>query len=108
MIRWPWLLLTVVVLIGLLVVCVVSGENRLEAIRQQEDASIRRVAQAQQELEKLQDELEMMNMPEYIKTLAREYDYIMPGELRFEITNPELLSNYTEEELQVYMDEKKK
>ena len=47
-----------------------------------------------------------MGTSSYIESRAREdYAFLKPGELRFEVINPEVLEGYTREELQILMDE---
>ena len=42
----------------------------------------------------------------YIESKARsDYAFLKPGELRFEIVNPEVLEGYTRDEMQILMDE---
>lgn len=38
-----------------------------------------------------QQELAVKEDPNYIRTKAREYGYLMPGEMRFVVVNPEVL-----------------
>lgn len=105
-IRWPWLVLGFLALLSLLVVCVVNGERSLESMEAQAYHSAELLAQTQAKMDDLQEQKELVNTTGYVKALARQYDFIMPGELCFEIANAEQLSNYTEAEIQVYMDEK--
>lgn len=45
----------------------------------------------------------------YVEHIARStLDYMMPGEMRFEVRNSEMLGNYTEAEVQIINDEKAK
>lgn len=51
-------------------------------------------------------EMETVGTNAYIENSARmNYSYVQKGEIRFEFTNPEALSAYTEKELQILMDE---
>lgn len=54
----------------------------------------------------LNAELSSVGTNEYISASARNnYSYVQKGEIRFEITNPEALYAYTEQELQNLMNE---
>jgi DNA-binding response OmpR family regulator len=54
----------------------------------------------------LTTELSQVGSTSYIESRARtDYSFLKPGELRFEIVNPECLEGYTEAELRILMQE---
>ena len=54
----------------------------------------------------LQQRVDDIGSRSYIESRARaDLNYLKPGEIRFEVVNPELLDGYTEEELQIIIDE---
>ena len=64
------------------------------------------LSRKEEELQTLKAELRDVGSMGYIETRARaELSYLKPGEVRFEITNPELLDSYTESEWQILLDE---
>lgn len=90
-------LITVAIVAITLVVCAVLVINRLNGdIRAME----RKAKDAELELRKVQQlqgeittELANMDKESYIIAKARELDYLMPGELRFVVVNPEALTD---------------
>ena len=64
------------------------------------------LSRKEEELQALKLELRNVGSMGYIETRARtELGYLKPGELRFEVTNPELLDSYTETEWQILLQE---
>lgn len=60
----------------------------------------------EQEVAALRSELERVGTDGYVENEARtRYDYVRSGEIRFEFSDPGMLSNYTESEWDVIMDE---
>ncbi len=60
----------------------------------------------EEEYKNLNSELSIIGTEDYIMTSAvKEYDYVQKDAISFEYTNPEALYAYTEEELQILMDE---
>ena len=97
--------------IGLVLVAVIAlvgwritDDNRAlqrlteEASSLQQDVFDRKI-----ELDDLRGRLEKVGSAEQLESNARELDFISPGEIRYEITNPELLKYYTEEECMEYL-----
>ena len=67
-----------------------------------------RVKKTQLEAEnsRLNQQLNLVGTDEYIMSSAvRDYSYVKKDAIRFEFTNPEALYAYSEEELQILMDE---
>lgn len=85
------------VMVGAFVIaaCGLMILNRLDGeIAVQQDINtetrLRQVAASAQQ-SNYQRELAMMNDPSYIRSMAREMGYMMPGEIRFVVVNPEVL-----------------
>lgn len=105
-IRWPWVIAMLVTLSTVFVLCIMISQQNLEAIEAQEEASYRELLLAQDVITDLNLQLKQVGSNSYIENAARQhYDYLMPGELRFEISNPGRLDGYTEEEFQMRMEE---
>ena len=65
-----------------------------------------RKTQLEEEYKSLNRQLNVVGTDEYIMSSAvRDYSYVKKDAIRFEFTNPEALYAYSEEELQVLMDE---
>jgi hypothetical protein len=62
--------------------------------------------QLEEEYKRLTNQLGEVGTDEYILSSAvKDYSYVRQDAIRFEFTNPEALYAYTEEELQILMDE---
>ena len=60
----------------------------------------------EEDFKRLNKELNVVGTDEYIMSSAvRDYSYVKKDAIRFEFTNPEVLYAYSEEELQILMDE---
>ena len=60
----------------------------------------------EEEFKSLNKQLNVVGTDEYIMSSAvRDYSYVKKDAIRFEFTNPEVLYAYSEEELQILMDE---
>ena len=60
----------------------------------------------EEEFKSLNKQLNVVGTDEYIMSRAvRDYSYVKKDAIRFEFTNPEVLYAYSEEELQILMDE---
>ena len=65
-----------------------------------------KLTQLEEENKKLNSKLNNVGTEEYIMSSAvRDYSYVKKDAIRFEFTNPEALYAYSEEELQILMDE---
>lgn len=91
-------LVFLVALIGVL-----SSGNAMQAqYEQQQQAYVL----MEQQVAELRNELARVGTDGYVENEARtRYDYVRSGEIRFEFSNPQLLSYYTEEEMEIIMDE---
>lgn len=64
------------------------------------------LTQLEEENKNLTSRLNNVGTDEYIMSSAvRDYSYVRKDAIRFEFTNPEALYAYTDEELQILMDE---
>ena len=98
------LILGVMLLIFLVLHSVLRGTVNEKA----EDEKILRVKKTklEEEFKRLNRELNVVGTDEYIMSSAvKDYSYVKKDAIRFEFTNPEVLYAYTEEELQILMDE---
>ena len=60
----------------------------------------------EEEYKTLSNQLNVVGTEEYIMSSAvKDYSYVKKNAIRFEFTNPEVLYAYTEDELQILMDE---
>ena len=58
------------------------------------------------DLVELTTELAQVGSSSYIESRARtDYAFLKPGEIRFEVVNPDALEGYTEEEMKILMQE---
>ena len=65
-----------------------------------------RKTRLEEEFKSLNKQLNVVGTDEYIMSSAvRDYSYVKKDAIRFEFTNPEALYAYSEEELQILMDE---
>ena len=81
--------------------------------RQAYDQAAAQETALQQTLTRLQNDqlsltgqIKEIGTSSYIESKARsDYAFLKPGELRFEIVNPEVLEGYTRDEMKIVMDE---
>lgn len=98
MIAGAFFLVFVVALCGVL-----SSRSAMEAQYAQQQQGI---VLMEQDVAALRSELERVGTDGYVENEARtRYDYVRSGEIRFEFSDPEMLSHYTEEEMEIIMDE---
>ena len=65
-----------------------------------------RKTKLEEEFKTLNRQLNVVGTDEYIMSSAvKDYSYVKRDAIRFEFTNPEVLYAYSEEELQILMDE---
>lgn len=93
-----FLLVFVVALSGVL-----ASRRAMEEQYQQQQ---QRIVVMEQEVAALRSELDRVGTDGYVENEARtRYDYVRNGEIRFEFSDPGMLSNYTESEWEIIMDE---
>ena len=104
--RWRYLVIALLIILLLFSLA-------MHSIRQDRAAMLDRQTQASRELILAQDaynaltvELQQVGSSSYIENVARQYySFLKPGELRFEISNPENLYGYTDEEMKILQQE---
>lgn len=105
-IRWQALVLASVVILGLFVWAFWRNSQDLEVETSRQAALQRTLTLLQNEQLQLTEQLAQVGTSSYIEYRAREdYAFLKPGELRFEIVNEECLESYTEEEMNILMQE---
>ena len=98
------LILGIMLLIFLVLHSVLRGTVNEKA----EEEKLLRVKKTklEEEFKSLNRELNVIGTDEYIMSSAvKDYSYVKNDAIRFEFTNPEVLYAYSEEELQILMDE---
>lgn len=84
------------------------GEEQLAAYRDLEAEMKVKLSDAGEMESQLRAKLVNLSDPNTVDAATRvAFDFAQPGELRFEIENSQLLDNYTHEEWQILMDERK-
>jgi len=83
---------------------IMKGDLRRKA--EQETTLKLLLTQLQEEEKDLKAQLSIVGTTDYIVSSAREnYSYVRMDDIRFEFTNPEALYAYTDQELQILVDE---
>lgn len=105
-ISWPVVIAVAVVLAVAFGVVVISGERELGVLEAQAVSAHQDLILAQETITALNLELKQVGSSSYVENAARKYySYLKPGELRFEISNPDCLKGYTEQEMQLRVAE---
>ena len=94
--------------IMLLILLVLHSVLRGTVNEKAEEEKLLRVKKTklEEEFKSLNRQLNVVGTDEYIMSSAvRDYSYVKKNAIRFEFTNPEVLYAYSEEELQILMDE---
>lgn len=105
-VRWQAFALVCVVLLALFGWAFWRNRQDMQAVNNQQAALQRTLTRLQNDQVALSSELEQVGTSSYIENRAREdYSFLKPGELRFEIVNPECLEGYTEAEMKILMQE---
>lgn len=105
-IRWQAFALVCAVLVALFGWAFWRNRQDLASAANQEAALQRTLTRLQNDQIVLSGELAEVGTSSYIENRARtDYSFLKPGELRFEIVNPECLEGYTEAELRILMQE---
>ena len=92
----------------LLIFLVLHSALRGTVNEKAEEEKILRVKKTklEEEFKRLNRELNVVGTDEYIMSSAvKDYSYVKKDAIRFEFTNPEALYAYTDDELQILMDE---
>jgi len=105
-IRWQALVLVGLVIIGAFVWAFSVNRQDLQETETREASLQRTLARLQNNQLTLTAELRQIGSNSYIENRARtDFAFLKPGELRFEVVNPEALEGYTAEEMQILMEE---
>lgn len=105
-IRWQAFALVCAVCVALFGWAFWRNHQDLQTATNQESALQRTLTRLQNSQLSLTSELAQVGTNSYIENRARtDYSFLKPGELRFEIVNPECLEGYTESELLILMQE---
>lgn len=87
--RWTKLALICVAALAAFLVAVHQVNGRLEELQAREATLTSQLSQLQRQNEALSNEIAQVGTESYIEDRARsDYQYVKPGELRFEIVNP--------------------
>ena len=106
--QWSWLM--VIIILMLLATVFAFAMNRNDALRRQDrsEESTQQyiLSRKEEELISLRAKLEDVGSKSYIENHARgDLSYLKPGEVRYTVTNPELLDSYTADEWQIILNE---
>lgn len=105
-IRWKAMIVFCVLIVAVFGFAFHANTVDMRTAQEQEAALQQTLNRLQNDQLTLTGQIKQVGTSSYIETRAREdYAFLKPGELRFEIVNPEVLEGYTTEELQILMDE---
>lgn len=100
-----FLLILGIVLIVFLILHSVLKNSANEQRQKQQELRVQ-LTRLEEENKELLSKLNMAGTDEYIMANAvKKYSYVKKDAIRFEYTNPEAIYAYTDEELQILMDE---
>lgn len=106
--RWRYLVIALLILLLAFAFAMHGIQRDRAAILDQQTQVNRELLLAQEAYNALSSELQQVGSSSYIENVARQYyAFLKPGELRFEISNPEDLNGYTEEEMKILQQEVK-
>lgn len=106
--RWRYLVIALLVILLAFTLAMRGIQRDKAAIVDQQTQASRELILAQDAYNALTVELQQVGSSSYIENVARQYySFLKPGELRFEISNPEDLNGYTYEEIQILQQERK-
>ena len=106
--RWRYLVIALLVIL-LAFTFAMHGIRKDRAVMlDQQTQTSKELILAQEAYNALYAELQQVGSSSYIENVARQYyAFLKPGELRFEISNPDDLNGYTYEEMQILQQERK-
>lgn len=106
--RWRYLIVALLAIFLVFFFVMRGIRADRDIVVEQNTQAARSLLLAQEEYDKLSAELAQVGSSSYIENIARQnYSFLKPGELRFEISNPEALNGYTYEEMQILQTERK-
>ena len=104
--RWRYLVIALLVILLLFSLAMNSLRRDRVAVMDQQTQVSRELILAQDQYNALTLELQQVGSSSYIESVARQYySFLKPGELRFEISTPDDLYGYTEEEMKILQQE---
>lgn len=107
-IRWPVLALAAVVLLIGFFFLMGQTQGEIDRLLAQEAELVAQRDKLDDVYAELKAQLRLVGSDGFVETEARKnYEFINQGEVCFEFTNADLLDNYTEEEVQIIMEEKR-
>ncbi|MBR4577958.1 MAG: hypothetical protein IKO25_12270 [Clostridia bacterium] len=99
-------LIILALILAVFLVLHLTMKGDLSRKAEQENAMKIALARLQEEEKDLKAQLSIVGTEDFIVSSAREnYSYISRDDIRFEFSNPEVLSAYTEAELRILVDE---
>ena len=105
-IRWRAMAVVCAVLVAAFGWAFWRNRQDLAAVQAQEASLQASFARLQKSQLELTTELAQVGSSSYIESRARtDYAFLKPGEIRFEVVNPDALEGYTEDELKILMQE---
>ena len=105
-IRWRAMAVVCAVLVAAFGWAFWRNRQDLAAVQAQEASLQASFARLQKSQLELTTELAQVGSSSYIESRAHtDYAFLKPGEIRFEVVNPDALEGYTEEELKILMQE---
>lgn len=106
--RWRYLIIALFIVLLTFTLAMRGISRDRAAILDLQMQTSRELILAQEAYNALAAELQQVGSSSYIENVARQhYAFLKPGELRFEISNPEDLNGYTYEEMQILQKERK-
>lgn len=100
-----FLLILVIVLTVFFIFHMILKSSADEQRQKQQELRVR-LTRLEEENKELLNKLNMAGTDEYIMANAvRKYSYVKKDAIRFEYTNPEAIYAYTDQEMQILMDE---
>ena len=88
-------------------VAIIGVMSSRSAMNEQLAQQQQRIVAMEQQVAELRNELSRVGTDGYVENEARtRYDYVRNGEIRFEFSDPQMLSYYTQSEWEIIMDER--
>ena len=104
--RWRYLVIALLVILFLFSLAMHNIQQEKAAVIDQQTQISRELALTQEKYDALKAKSLQVGSSSYIESVARQYySFLKPGELRFEISNPDDLYGYTEEEMKILQQE---
>lgn len=105
-IRWPVVIAVCVALLAGFALGMISNAGMARSALKEEEALQSALTRKEQSVLEKRRAIGSVGSDSFLEMSARlDYDYVKPGELRFEVRNEDLLQNYTDEEIQILANE---